>query len=128
MIPFHSLHVAPKEDYLHSIHFHSFSFLYFKTSNYGYLIPFHSIIFHSFPLNTFHSIPFHSLMIILFHSLPFPSLKPKCLMLMYTWVLLASIPTWASLYLFIGCFSPLMGLELPIMVVLSNSSVNLKLA
>src|SRR6266702_3783618 len=67
MIPFNSLHVAPKQNYLHSIHFHSFPFLYFKTSNQGYLIPFHSI---PFPyLNTFHSIPFHSFMIIPFHSL-----------------------------------------------------------
>ena len=32
MIPFHSLHVAPKQDY-----FHSFPFLYFKTTNQGYL-------------------------------------------------------------------------------------------
>ena len=37
MTPFYSLHVAPKQDYLHSIHFCSFPFLYFKTSNQGYL-------------------------------------------------------------------------------------------
>ena len=77
MIPFHSLHVAPKQDYLHSIHFHSSPFVYFKTSNQDYLIPFHSILFHSFPLLKyipFHSIPFHSLMIIPFHSILFPSL------------------------------------------------------
>ena len=55
MIPFHSLHVAPKQDYLHFIHFHSFPFLYFKASNQGYLIPFHSILF--LYLNTFHSFP-----------------------------------------------------------------------
>ena len=66
MIPFHSLHVAPKQDYLDSIHFHSFPFLYFKTSNQGYLIPFHSILFHSFPLNTFHSFSFPY-----DHSIPF---------------------------------------------------------
>ena len=67
MISFHSLHVAPKQDYLRSIHFHSFPFLYFKTSNQGCLIPFHSILFPY--LNTFHSIHFYSLMIIPFHSL-----------------------------------------------------------
>ena len=49
MIPFHSLHVTLKQDYLHFIHFHSFPFL---TSNQGYLIPFHSLMI----------IPFHSLM------------------------------------------------------------------
>ena len=59
MIQFHSLHVALKQDYLHSIHFHSFIF---KTSNQGYLIPFHFILFHSFPL----------LKYIIFHSFPFP--------------------------------------------------------
>ena len=51
MIPFHFLHVTPKQDYLHSIHFHSFPFLNFKISNQGYLIPFHSIL-----LLSFHSI------------------------------------------------------------------------
>ena len=59
MIQFHSLHVALKQDYLHSIHFNSFIF---KTSNQGYLIPFHFILFHSFPL----------LKYIIFHSFPFP--------------------------------------------------------
>ena len=75
MIPFHSLHVAPKQDYLHSIHFHSFPFLYFKTFNQGYLIPFRSILFHSFPLLKY--IPFHSLMIIPFHFIPFPYKLPN---------------------------------------------------
>ena len=73
MIPFHSLHVTPKQDYLHSIHFHFFSFLYSKTSNQGYLIPFHSILFHSFPLLKYISfifIHFHSLMIIPFYFIP----------------------------------------------------------
>ena len=56
MIPFHSLYITLKQDYLHFIHFHSFLFFNFKTSNQGYLILFHSI---NFPyLNTFHSIPF----------------------------------------------------------------------
>ena len=81
MIPFHSLHVAPKQDYLYSIHFYSFPFLYFKTSNQYYFIPFHSILFHSFPLLkyiSFHSIPFHFLVIIPFHSIPSLSLRtPK---------------------------------------------------
>ena len=70
MILFHSLHVAPKQDYLDFIYFHSFQFLYFKTFNQGYLIPFHSILFHSSPLLKyipFHSFHFHSLMIIPFH-------------------------------------------------------------
>ena len=69
MIPFHS-HVAPKQDYLDSIYFHSFPFFYFKTSNQGYLIPFHSIFFHSFPLFkyiSFHSFPSNSYD----HSIPF---------------------------------------------------------
>ena len=55
MIPSNSLYVTPKQDYLHSIHFHSFQFLYFKTSNQGYLIPFHSLIIiplYSIPLRT----------------------------------------------------------------------------
>ena len=70
MISFYSFHVTPKQDYLHSIHFHSFPFLNFKTSNQGYLIPFFSI---PFPyLNTFHSFPFHSLMTISFHSILSP--------------------------------------------------------
>ena len=73
MISFHSLHVASKQYYLHSIHFHSFSFLYFKISNQGYLIPFHFILFYSFPLLKY--IPFHSLIIIPFHSLPLWTLK-----------------------------------------------------
>ena len=80
MILFHSLHVTPKQDYLHSIHFHSFPFLYFKTSNQCYLIPFHSILFHSFPLLkyiSFHSIHFHSLMIIQFNSLMNSQTEPK---------------------------------------------------
>ena len=50
-----------------------FSFLYSKTSNQGYLIPFHSILFHSFPLLKYISfifIPFHSLMIIPFYFIP----------------------------------------------------------
>ena len=71
MILFHSLHVAPKQDYLDFIHFHSFQFLYFKTFNQGYLIPFHSIPFFSIPLpylNTFHSIHFISIPLWLFHS------------------------------------------------------------
>ena len=59
MIPFHSLYVASKQDYLHSIHFYSFLFLYFKTSNRGYLISLHSFLFHSF----------HLLKDILFHSI-----------------------------------------------------------
>ena len=41
MFPFHSFHVNPKQDYLHSIHFHSFPFLYN-----------HSIPFYSLPLWT----------------------------------------------------------------------------
>ena len=99
MILFHSLHVTPKQDYLHSIHFYSFPFLHFKTSNQGYLIPFHSILFHSFSLIKFHFILFLSILLgfvweflrewngikfnrILFHSIPFHSLmnsqtKPK---------------------------------------------------
>ena len=58
MIVFHSSHVAPKQDYLHSIHFHSFPLFYFKTSNQNYLIPFHFIHFHSLIIISFHSIPF----------------------------------------------------------------------
>ena len=61
MIPFHSLHVTPKQDYLYFIHFHFFPFLYFKTSNQGYLISFHSILFHSFHLLKY--IPFHSILL-----------------------------------------------------------------
>ena len=64
MISFHSLYVDPKQDYLHSIHLHSFPFVYFKTSNQSYLISFHSILFLNF-------IPFYSfslLKYILFHS------------------------------------------------------------
>ena len=72
IIPFHSLHLAPKQDYLHSIYFHLFLFLYFKTSNQGYLIPFHSILFYSFPLLKY--IPFHS---TFFHSFPFPYELPS---------------------------------------------------
>ena len=45
MIQFHSLYVTSKQDYLHSIYFHPFPFLNFKTSNQGYLIPFFSIPF-----------------------------------------------------------------------------------
>ena len=56
MILFYSIHVALKQDYLHSIHFYSFPFLYFKTSNQGYLIPFFSIPF--LYLSTFHSFLF----------------------------------------------------------------------
>ena len=63
----HSAQVA--YSYLHSIHFHSFPFLYFKTSNQGYLIPFHSILFHSFPLLKY--IPFLSIPLLLFLSIPF---------------------------------------------------------
>ena len=73
IIPFHSFHVTPKQDYLHSIHFHSFPFLYFKISNQGYLISFHSIPFFSilFPyLNTFHYISFLSIPLWSFHSIP----------------------------------------------------------
>ena len=66
---FYSLHVAPKQDYIHFIHFHSFPFIYFKTCNQGYLILFQFILFHSFPLNTFHSIPFPY-----YYSIPFPFL------------------------------------------------------
>ena len=80
MISFYSLHIAPKQDYLHSIHFHLFSFLYFKTPNQGYLIPFHSILFYSFLLLKyipFHFILFHSLIIISFHSIPFPCELPN---------------------------------------------------
>ena len=80
MILFHSFHVDSKQDYLHSIHFHSFLFLYFKTSNQGYLIPFYSILFHSFPLLkyiTLHSIHFHSLIIILLHSLMNSQTEPQ---------------------------------------------------
>ena len=33
MNSFHSLYITQKQDYLHSIHFHSFLFVYFKTSN-----------------------------------------------------------------------------------------------
>ena len=69
MILFHSLHVTPKQDYLHSIYFHLFPFLYFKTSNQGYLIPFHSILFHSIPLLKY--IPFHSILIPYDHSISF---------------------------------------------------------
>ena len=72
MFPFHSFHVNPKQDYLHSIHFHSFPFLYFKTSNQGYLIPFHSFPFLS--LTYIHSIPFHSFPFLYNHSIPFYSL------------------------------------------------------
>ena len=71
MILFNFLYITLKQNYLHSIHFHSFLFLYFKTSNQGYLIPPHSILFNSFPLLKyipFHFISFHSLMIIPFHS------------------------------------------------------------
>ena len=52
--------------------FYSISFIYFKTSNQGYLIPFNSFLFHSFPLLkyiSFHSIHFHSLVIMPFHSI-----------------------------------------------------------
>ena len=62
MIVFHSFHVAPRQDYLHSIHFHSFPLFYFKTSNQNYLISFNSIHFHSFIIIQLHSIPFPSLM------------------------------------------------------------------
>ena len=71
MILFHSLHIAPKQDYLHSIHFHFFPFLYFKTSNQGYLISFHSIPFPC--LNPFHSFNDHS--IPLLYKLPSGALK-----------------------------------------------------
>jgi len=67
MILFYSFYVTPNQNYLHSIHFHSISFLYFNTSNEGYSIPFHSIIFYSFPLLKY--IHFHSLIIIQFNSL-----------------------------------------------------------
>ena len=62
MIQFISLYVTPKQDYLHSIHLHSFSFLYFKTSKQRYLIPFHS--FHLLKY-----IPFHSHKYISFYSI-----------------------------------------------------------
>ena len=75
-------------------------FIYFKTSNQGYLILFHSILFHSFPLLNyipFHSIYFYSLMIIWFpydhsiESIPFhfiPLWTPKRSILFH------SIPLW----------------------------------
>ena len=69
MIQFHSLHVAPKQNYLHSILFHLFPFLYFKTSNQGSLISFHSFPFIFLKYISFHSIPFHSLIFISFHSI-----------------------------------------------------------
>ena len=83
MILFHSLHVAPKQYYLHFVHFHSFPFLHFKTSNQSYLIPFFSIpfpylntfyfiLFYSFPLHKY--IPFHSFS---FYSLMNSQTKPK---------------------------------------------------
>ena len=65
MIQFHFLHVTPKQDYLHSIHFYAFPFLYFKTSNQGYLIPFHFILFHSSPL--LKCIPFYFIPLWSFH-------------------------------------------------------------
>ena len=68
MIPFHSLHVAFKQDYLYSIHFHSFPFVYFKISNQGYLISFHFILFHLFPLLKY--IPFLFILLWSFHSIP----------------------------------------------------------
>ena len=98
MFQFHSLYVTFKQDYLYSIHFHPFPFLYFKISNQGYLIPtfkqdyLYSIHFHPFPflyfkisnqgyLIPFHSILFHSfplLKYISFYSIPFHSLiTPK---------------------------------------------------
>ena len=80
MNPFYSFYVILKQDYLHSIHFYSFPFLYFKTSNQDYLIPFHSLFFHFFPLLKyiqFHSFSFpYSLMIISFHSLINSQMKP----------------------------------------------------
>ena len=57
--------------------FHSFSFFYFKTSNQGYLIPFHFIHFFSIPflyLNTFYWIPFFYIPLWSFCSNPFHSL------------------------------------------------------
>ena len=69
-IPFHSIPFPPPKQ---SLTFHSFPFLYFKTSNQGYLIPFHSILFHSFPLLKyipFLSIPLWSSHSISFHSIP----------------------------------------------------------
>ena len=72
MIPLHSLHVAFKQYYLHSIHFHSFPFLYFKTSNQDYLIPSNSILFHSFLLLKY--IPFHSFQFPYYYSIQFHSL------------------------------------------------------
>ena len=79
MISFISLHVTPKQDYLHFIHFHSFPFLYIKTSNQCYLISFFSI---HFPyLNTFHSFSFPY-----DHSIPFPyELPNEALLLFKTW-------------------------------------------
>ena len=75
MISFHSLYVTPKQDYLHSIHFHSFLFLYFKTSDQSYLISFFSI---HFPyLNTFNYIPLWSFYSIAFHFFMNSQTKPK---------------------------------------------------
>ena len=45
-IRFHFISIIPKQDYLHSIHFHYFPLLYLKTSNQGYFIQFHFILFH----------------------------------------------------------------------------------
>ena len=64
MISFHSLYVISKQNYLHSIHFHSFILkLPIKITQ------FHSILFHSFPLLKY--ISFHSFTFHYDHSIPF---------------------------------------------------------
>ena len=70
---FHSIPFPPCCSQTRLLIFHSFSFLYLKTSNQGYLIPFHSILFHSFVLLKyipFNSFPFPYYYSISFHSLP----------------------------------------------------------
>ena len=73
MIPF-----PPCCSQIRLLTFHSFSFLYFKTSNQDYLIPFNFILFHSFHWLKyisfcsilFRSIFFHSILLWSFHSIP----------------------------------------------------------
>ena len=74
---FFPLYVTPKQDYLHFIRLYSFPFLYFKTSKQGYLIKFHSFIFHSFPslkYVSFYFILFHSFSFLYDHYTPFHSI------------------------------------------------------